>query len=413
MKRIIERQEYLNWLDQFKDKPLIKVLTGMRRVGKSTILKLFAQRLRQGGVPASRVVMLNFEELENEPLKDAKALHAFLKSKIAKGATTYMFLDEIQRVERFEEVLDSLYVKKGVDLYVTGSTANLFSSEVATILTGRYVEINVLPFSFLEMTKAVGGKPGDANERRRFMDYLMYGSLPESFAFKSGSPGQREYVESVYRTILEKDVLKRNKGSGRHLVEQIVKYMATNISSLTSPKRMTDRLNANGVKVSANTVASYLDILSDCYFLYKADRFDVKGGELLKLINKYYLTDFGFKYYILGNPDLEVQQLLENTVFLELVRRRYKVATGKVDDKEVDFVVKGGDGMIRYVQVAVTVATREKFAQESAVFDAIQDNYPKYIITLDDAIVPERKGIQIVNVIDFMSERDKQLSPMA
>lgn len=413
MNRIIERQEYLNWLDQFKDKPLIKVLTGMRRVGKSTILKLFAQRLRRGGVPASRVVMLNFEELENEPLKDAKALHAFLKSKIAKGATTYMFLDEIQRVERFEEVLDSLYVKKGVDLYVTGSTANLFSSEVATILTGRYVEINVLPFSFLEMTKAVGGKPGDANERRRFMDYLMYGSLPESFAFKSGSPGQREYVESVYRTILEKDVLKRNKDSGRHLVEQIVKYMATNISSLTSPKRMTDRLNANGVKVSANTVASYLDILSDCYFLYKADRFDVKGGELLKLINKYYLTDFGFKYYILSNPDLEVQQLLENTVFLELVRRRYKVATGKVDDKEVDFVVKGGDGMIRYVQVAVTVATREKFAQESAVFDAIQDNYPKYIITLDDAIVPERKGIQIVNVIDFMSERDKQLSPMA
>ena len=323
-----------------------------------------------------------------------------------------MFLDEIQRVERFEEVLDSLYVKKGVDLYVTGSTANLFSSEVATILTGRYVEINVLPFSFLEMTKAVGGKPGDANERRRFMDYLMYGSLPEAFAFESGSAGQREYVESVYRTILEKDVLKRNKDSGRHLVEQIVKYMATNISSLTSPKRMTDRLNANGVKVSANTVASYLDILSDCYFLYKADRFDVKGGELLKLINKYYLTDFGFKYHILSNPDLEVQQLLENTVFLELVRRRYKVATGKVDDKEVDFVVKGGDGMIRYIQVAVTVATHEKFAQEAAVFDVIRDNYPKYIITLDDTFVTERNGIQIVNVIDFMSERDKQLSRM-
>ena len=412
MKRIIERQGYLNWLDQFKDKPLIKVLTGMRRVGKSTILKLFAKRLRRGGVPASRMVMLNFEEMENEPLKDAKVLHAFLKGKIVKGKTTYMFLDEIQRVERFEEVLDSLYVKKGVDLYVTGSTANLFSSEVATILTGRYVEINVLPFSFLEMTKAVGGKPGDANERRRFMAYLMYGSLPESFAFKSGSSGQRGYVESVYRTILEKDVLKRNKDSGRHLVEQIVKYMATNISSLTSPKRMTDRLNANGIKVSANTVASYLDILSDCYFLYKADRFDVKGGELLKLINKYYLTDFGFKYHILSNPDLEVQQLLENTVFLELVRRRYKVATGKVDDKEVDFVVKGGDGMIRYIQVAVTVATHEKFAQEAAVFDVIRDNYPKYIITLDDTFVTERNGIQIVNVIDFMSERDKQLSRM-
>ena len=411
MKKTVERQGYLDWLDQFRDRPLIKVLTGMRRVGKSTILNLFARRLRRGGVPASRIVMLNFEEMENEPLREAKALHEFLKGKIVKGRTTYMFLDEIQRVERFEEVLDSLYVKKGVDLYVTGSTANLFSSEIATMLTGRYVEVNVLPFSFLEMTKAVGGRLGDANERRRFMDYLAYGSLPESFAFRPGSPEQREYVESVYRTILEKDVLKRNRDSGRQLVGQIVKYMADGISCLTSPKRMTDRLNANGTRVSANTVASYIDILSDCYFLYKADRFDVKGGEMLKLINKYYLTDFGFRYHILGNPNLEVQQLLENAVFLELVRRRYKVATGKVDDKEVDFVVKGGDGLIRYVQVAVTVATREKFMQESAAFASIRDNYPKYIITLDDILVPERNGIQIINAIDFMSERDRHLLP--
>jgi predicted AAA+ superfamily ATPase len=265
--------------------------------------------------------------------------------------------------------------------------------------------MNVLPFSFLEMTKAVGGKVGDAAEKRRFMDYLTYGSLPESFAFKTGSSEQREYVESVYRTILEKDVLKRNKEGGRLLVGQMLKYMASAISSLTSPKRMADRLKANGVKVSANTVSSYLDILEDCYFIYKADRFDVKGGEMLKLINKYYLTDFGFRYYTLSNPDIEIQQLLENAVFLELLRRRYKVATGKVDEREVDFVVKGSNDLLCYIQVAVTVAEKEKYSQEVAAFKSIRDNYPKLILTLDDIFIENRNGIQTMNVIDFITGR--------
>ena len=405
MKKTIQREAYMAWLVQFRDKPLIKVLTGMRRVGKSTIMRMFAQGLRREGVPASRIVMVNFEELENAPLRTAEELHRFIVGKLARGGTTYVFLDEIQRVEHYEEVLDSLYVKKGVDLYVTGSTADLFSSEIATLLTGRYVEMNVLPFSFLEMTKAVGGKVGDAAEKRRFMDYLTYGSLPESFAFKTGSSEQREYVESVYRTILEKDVLKRNKEGGRLLVGQMLKYMASAISSLTSPKRMADRLKANGVKVSANTVSSYLDILEDCYFIYKADRFDVKGGEMLKLINKYYLTDFGFRYYTLSNPDIEIQQLLENAVFLELLRRRYKVATGKVDEREVDFVVKGSNDLLCYIQVAVTVAEKEKYSQEVAAFKSIRDNYPKLILTLDDIFIENRNGIQTMNVIDFITGR--------
>ena len=405
MKKTIQREAYMAWLEQFRDKPLIKVLTGMRRVGKSTILKMFARELKREGVPASRIIMVNFEELENAPLRTAEALHRFIVGKLARGGTTYVFLDEIQRVEHYEEVLDSLYVKKGVDLYVTGSTADLFSSEIATLLTGRYVEMNVLPFSFLEMTKAVGGKVGDAAEKRRFMDYLTYGSLPESFAFKTGSSEQREYVESVYRTILEKDVLKRNKEGGRLLVGQMLKYMASAISSLTSPKRMADRLKANGVKVSANTVSSYLDILEDCYFIYKADRFDVKGGEMLKLINKYYLTDFGFRYYTLSNPDIEIQQLLENAVFLELLRRRYKVATGKVDEREVDFVVKGNNDLLCYIQVAVTVAEKEKYSQEVAAFKSIRDNYPKLILTLDDIFIENRNGIQTMNVIDFITGR--------
>ena len=190
----------------------------------------------------------------------------------------------------------------------------------------------------------------------------------------------------------------------------MLKYMADNISSLSSPKRMSDRLNSNGVKVSANTVSSYLDVLEDCYFIYKADRFDVKGGEMLKLINKYYLTDFGFKYYTLSNPDLEIQQLLENAVFLELLRRRCKVATGKVDNREVDFVVWGNDGEIRYMQVAVTVAEKSKYQQEVAAFNSIRDNYPKYILTLDDIFIENHNGIRTVNVIDFLTGRSDILS---
>ena len=246
---------------------------------------------------------------------------------------TYVFLDEVQKVAHYEQVLDSLFVKENVDLYVTGSTADLFSSEIATLLTGRYVEINVLPYSFLEMTEAVGGRPGDAQEKRRFMGYVSYGALPESFSFEPGSAAQREYVEAVYRTILEKDVLKRNREGGRILVAQILRYLADTIGSLTSPKRILDRLKANGLRVSVNTVYSYLAILEDCSFVHKADRFDIRGGEMLKLINKYYLTDFGFKYYVLNNPDLELQQLVENTVFLELKRRRYKVARGIISRK--------------------------------------------------------------------------------
>jgi len=403
--RTIPREDYLTWLRQFRDKKLIKVLTGMRRVGKSTILELFRRELRMEGVAADRIVSINFEELENESLRNAKELHGYIVGELARGKKTYVFLDEIQKVDRYEEVLDSLYVKPGIDIYITGSTADMFSSEIATLLTGRYVEINVLPFSFLEMTRAVGGRPGDADERRRFRDYLTYGSLPESFAFRQGSAEQREYVESVYRTILEKDVLKRNREGGRLLVGQIIRYMANSISSLTSPKRIADRLRADGVTSCANTIASYLGILEDCFFINKADRFDVKGGEMLKLINKYYLTDFGFKHYLLNSPDIEVQQLLENAVYLELARRRYKIATGKVANREVDFVIRGSDDVIRYVQVAVSIASSEKLEQELSVFKGIRNNYPKYILTLDDVFVADHNGIKTMNAVDWFARR--------
>lgn len=361
---------------------------------------MFADRLRKyHRVTARQVVFLNFEEIENDELLDSRKLYAYLKHKLIPGKTVYFFLDEIQKVERFEEVLDSLHVKPGVDLYVTGSNARMFSSEIATILTGRYVELNVLPFSFSEAMPLLTGR----DDTRRLMSYLTYGTLPESFAFEAGSSGQRQYVESVYKTILTKDVLKRNTSGGMLLVDALLRYMIDNIGNLTSAKRIADCLTANGTKVCANTVQSYLDILCDCYCLYKADRFDVAGGEHLKLINKYYVTDFAFKYHILDNPGVEVQQLLENAVFLELLRRRYRVATGRVRDKEVDFVVEGDKGEIKYVQVAVTVAAQEKLNQELAAFKMIRDNHPKFILTLDSVFTPDHSGIKTFNVVDFLA----------
>jgi len=403
---IIRRDDYMKWLDEFRQKKLVKVLTGLRRSGKSTILDMYMQSLRDAGVPNDRIVSINFEKLEFEPFTDPAKLHAEVLSRLSPGLMTYVFLDEIQHVEDYEKVVDSLYVREGIDLYITGSTADLLSSEIASRLTGRYVEINVLPLSFREY--ASGRGLTDNNTKRLFSDYIAYGGMPGSLEFANGSSAQREYIESVFKTIIEKDVLKRSR-KGRFLVERIIRYMTANVGNLTSAKRLTDRIaedvGYSGTAPAYNTVVSYLERLTDCFFFYKADRFDVRGGEHLKQINKYYLTDFGFKYYILHNPTLELQQLVENVVYLELKRRRYKVSTGKVDDKEVDFVIQEDDGRIRYIQVAVSVADEEKLKQELAVFASIQDNHPKYLMTLDEIFVADHAGIRTLNVVDFLLGR--------
>lgn len=397
---LIKRDKYIEWLKYYKDKNIIKVLTGLRRVGKSTIFDLYINELKNNGVDESQILKINFEEVEHEDLLDRKALYSYIKQHMTDGKMLYVFLDEIQRVEGFETVIDSLFVKDNIDLYITGSNAKFLSSEIATILTGRYVEINILPLSFKEYYDALGD--GSKSRRELFMNYITYGALPGLYMFNSGSTQQREYIESVYKTILEKDVLKRNAKAGKQLVEHILSFLLYNIGCLTSVKKLTDTLNSNGVKVSYNTVNSYFETLQDCFFIYKADRYDVVGKEYLKLINKYYVTDFGFKYYILNNKTIELSQLLENLIFIELKRRRYKVATGKVDNKEVDFIVKDNEDKIKYIQVAVSVMDNDKLDQELRPFKFINDNYPKYIITLDDYFTEDHNGIKTINAIDFL-----------
>lgn len=397
---LIERKEYTDWLKRYRDKKIIKVITGLRRVGKSTIFDLYIAQLLKESVAPEQIIKINFEELENEPLLDRHALYRFLSSRLLPDRKLHIFLDEVQRVPEFEKVVDSLFVKDNVDLYITGSNAKFLSSEIATLLTGRYVEINVLPLSFREYSDhfAASGK----DRRALFMDYVTYGALPGMFMFDTGSAEQREYVESVYKTILEKDVLRRNSAASRQLVESLLSYLVYNIGCLTSAKRISDTLNSNGTKVSYNTVNSYIETLQDCFFIYKADRYDIVGKEYLKLINKYYVTDFGFKYYILNNRTVELSQILENLVFLELKRRRFKIATGKIAEKEVDFIVKDANDGLIYIQVAVTVMDEAKLEQELRPFREIEDNYPKYIITLDDLFVKDHDGIKTVNALDFL-----------
>ena len=398
--KLIRRNDYVQWLNKYRDKQVIKVVTGLRRVGKSKIFELYIDELKASGVSAEQIVLINFEEMENAALKEKTALYQYIISKTQPDKMLYVLLDEIQAVPQFEEVVDSLFVKPNIDVYITGSNAKFLSSEIATVLTGRYVEINVLPLSFKEYCDHYSFTGKD--RRALFMDYITYGAMPGMTMFELGSSEQREYIEGVYKTILEKDVLKRNSGASRQLVEHILSYLMYNIGCLTTAKRMTDYINSNTAKVSYNTVSSYFDTLQDCFFIYKADRYDVVGKEYLKLINKYYVTDFGFKYYILNNSTVEIPQILENLVFLELKRRRYKIATGKVDDKEVDFIVKDTTDQIKYIQVAATVMEEEKLKQELRPFAEIRDNYPKYIITLDDYFVADHGGVKTINAIDFL-----------
>ena len=401
---MIRRNEYIQWLREFRDKPIVKVVTGLRRSGKSTILQMFMDELRAEGVEDAQIFAVNFEEMEYEHLQERHALYRAILSAKKPDCMLYVVLDEVQHVEEYEKVVDSLQVKPGFDIYITGSTADLLSSDLATRLTGRYVEVNILPLSFKE---SVQDRDISVNNREAlFMEYVTYGGLPGARMFPNGSRAQREYIESVYRTILEKDVLKRSR-KGRFLVDRIIRYMLSVVGSLTSPNRMVTRLDEESKtrtekNASYHTLVSYLERLTDCFFLYKSDRFDVVGGELLKQINKYYITDFGFAHYLLNSPAIELQQVLENVVYFEFVRRRYKVCTGKVEDREVDFVVQGDDDIPCYVQVAVSVKEEAKLQQELAVFKGIKDNYPRCILTMDSVFTPDHNGIRTLNVYDFL-----------
>ncbi len=401
----IKREDYLSILKNFKDQQIIKVITGIRRCGKSTLLELFQDYLKENGVKENQIISINFEDSDYEELQDRKKLYEYLKSKLIKGKKTYIFLDEVQKVNEFEKTVDSLFINRNVDLYITGSNAWLLSSELATLLTGRYIEIKMLPLSFKEYLSAFEDK---TDLSRKFRDYLQYSSMPQAIElFKINPENINLFLDGIYNTVLFKDVMQRKGITDKNTLERVTKYLYDNIGNRTSMKNISDNIEGLEKNSSYNTVSTYVQALIDSYFVYKANRYDIKGKEFLKTQEKYYAVDIGLRYYMLGQSSgKDMGHILENIVYLELLRRGYKVYIGKYDDLEVDFVAKNSQNTV-YYQVALT--TREANGNNNEILEReltplkkINDNYPKYILTLDDDLDADFDGIKKLNILDWL-----------
>ena len=396
---MIQRQEHLNALIRFRDKRVIKVVTGIRRCGKSTLFELYQDYLRSDGVSDEQIIALNLEEGEYDGIETYKQLYRFVSERILPGKRMYIFLDEVQRVTDFQKAADSLYVKKNCDVYITGSNAYLLSGELATLLSGRYVEIKMLPLSFKEY---VSNFPADTNLERLYADYTQNSAFP--YALEIAKPkDRRQYLQGIYDTIVLKDIVARKKFPDAAMLKSVVRYMFDNIGNLCSTKSIADTMTSAGRKISVHTVESYLSALTDCFILYQIGRYDIKGKQYLKTGDKYYAADIGLRYALLGTKKADMGHILENVVFLELIRRGYEVYIGKVGNTEVDFIALGEEGE-EYYQVAYTVIDTDGTAlsRELAPLEAIRDHNPKYLLTMDNTPLTSHNGIKQRNVLDWL-----------
>ena len=408
---MVQRTEYLQQLKVWKDEKVIKVVTGIRRCGKSTLLQQFQTYLKENGVAEEQIISINFEELEFEHLLSYRELYAYIKERLCEGKMTYIFLDEIQKVESFEKVVDSLYVKDNTDIYVTGSNAYMLSGDLATYLTGRYIELSMLPLSFREYHELVGGEP-----ERTFAEYMKTGGMPYVARMDRTTEKIDMYLEGIYNTVIIKDIEDRQarkesdptkrKVTDVVLLKTIARYLASTIGSPISVKGVTEYLISNGRKVSANTVDDYMDALSESFIFYPVERFDIVGKQLLKSNKKWYMVDLGLRNHILPRKQYDLGFSVENIVYFELLRRGYKVNIGKYGDTEVDFVAQK-QGVLTYFQVTADMTAQETFEREMRPLRNSRDNYRKIVLTLDHFTVGDYEGIQVINVVDWLLS-DKQ-----
>ena len=395
---MIIREEYLNKLKVLKDKNIIKIVTGIRRCGKSTLLLQFRDWLIERGVKKSQIILINFEDLEYEDLTDYKSLHKYIKERLKKNVKTYVFLDEIQSVYKFPKVLDSLQLNPDVDLYVTGSNAYMLSSEIATLISGRYIQIEMLPLSFKEYCIA---KDGFEDRIIKYTDYLSSSSFPYVLELDSNPNIIRGYLESIYNTIVIKDIMNRKQVTDSMVLQSVLKFIFDNIGNPLSTKKIADTMSSDGRKIDSKTIEKYLTALKESYIIYQAKRYDIKGKQYLKTLDKYYVIDIGLRYMLLGKRGMDAGHILENVVYLELLRRGYDVYVGKADSFEVDFVAQNQDGN-HYYQVALTVRDETTLAREIRPLQMFQDDYPKVILTLDDDPSRDIEGIKIINARDWL-----------
>ncbi len=395
---MIERREYLNRLIGFKDKHIIKVITGIRRCGKSTIMEIYQEYLLNNGVLPEQIVAINFENYDFRALKEPDVLHAYVKERLAIGKPTYVFLDEIQNVSDFPIVVDSLFIRKNVDLYITGSNAYMLSGDIATLLSGRYVEIEMLPLSFREYVHSKGDSKALS---RQYTEYLENSSFPYTIAYNGDQKQIYDYLNGIYNTVVLKDVIGRFKITDTMMLESIVHFVFDNIGNQVSTKKISDTMTSAGRKIDVKTVEKYLSALLDTFIIYQAKRYDVKGKQYLKTLEKYYVVDIGMRTMLLGNRNFDAGYILENIVYLELIRRGYRVYIGKVDEYEIDFVAMNPKGIV-YYQVAATVREKSTLERELRALQKINDNYPKYILTLDDDPKADYEGIHRINALDWL-----------
>lgn len=393
----IPRSYYLAQLGVWRDKQIIKVITGIRRSGKSTLMQQYQQQLISLGVKSEQIQTYNFEDLANEPLQDYRKLYAHVSQHLLPDEQNYLFFDEIQMVGEYQRAIDSLFLRPNVDIYLTGSNAYLLSSEIATLLSGRYIEIRLLPLSFNEYCYQ-STLSAEENYRR----YLSLTSFPYGLQLPDAE-AVRGYLEGLFNTVVLKDIVSRRRLQDMDLLERIVRFLSDNIGNLTSIKNITNNLQAGGRKVSDHTVESYMQSLVECFLFYRVERYDIRGKERLKIGHKYYITDLGIRHLLIGLRGGDLGHLLENVVYLELIRRGYQVMVGKMGDAEVDFIALKS-GLPTYFQVSLSVRDDATLQRELAPLLQISNHYPKYLLTLDPDPLVLHEGIQQIYALDWLLE---------
>lgn len=396
---MIPRNDYLEDIRNFRDKQLIKVVTGIRRCGKSTLFELYQEYLRSDGVAPEQIISFNLEDGDYADIENSKDLYNLVKAELLPDRMNYIFLDEVQRVSNFQKAVDSLFIKKNCDVYITGSNAYLLSGELATLLSGRYVEIKMLPLSFREYVSAF---PENSSIDRLYQDYIHNSSFPYTLEMKR-QKDIRLYLAGIMDSIVLKDIIARRRFPDISMLQSVVRFLFDNIGNLCSTKKIADTMTSAGRKISVHTVESYLNALTDSFIFYQVGRYDVKGKQYLKTGDKYYAADIGLRYSALGTKKADEGHILENVVYLELLRRGYEVYVGKVGAAEVDFIAIGDEGE-EYYQVAYTVIDADggTLERELAPLDAIKDHNPKYLLTMDFGPLVSHNGIKQINVLDWL-----------
>lgn len=402
---MVLREDYFEDVFAFKDKQVIKVLTGLRRCGKSFFMEQIISRYLEQGISENQIIYYRLDDLENENLLNYKSLYENVKGRLQSGKMNYIFLDEIQLCKDFQKAVESLYNQKNADIYLTGSNSDLLSGEIASLLSGRYITIDMQPFSFSEYLRGreENNLPVE-NQEQCFSDYVRYGSLPFTVQLKNDERNINQYLNGVYNTILLKDISARHQINDISNLESVIRFMFANTANICTSKKISDTLTSGGRKISQPTVENYMRYLEECFMVYKVSRYDIKGKEYLKTLCKYYIADTGLRNMLLGYRNMDTGHILETLVFLELKRRKYEIYTGKLGDLEIDFIAKT-ERTTAYIQVAESVRDMETLNRELKPFSKLKDSYQRILITLDKTFNEDFDGVRHINALKFLSQK--------